>query len=128
MTFDFHNSGYKTTQKTLGSDKSVEILVFKKITGELKAVDRDAPDGFVKLSEALLRNNKLWSIIFLDVTQDTNALPVELKRNLVSLSEFVQKHTLRVLSGEADHDILIKINKSVIAGLSAQTTAVAEAA
>jgi flagellar protein FlaF len=47
----------------------------------------------------------------------SNALPDDLKRRLLLLSEFVRRTSLKVLAGEEDMSGLIEINKVVMAGL-----------
>jgi flagellar protein FlaF len=47
---------------------------------------------------ALKYNQLLWSIIQADVAEKDNALPEELKANLMSLSIFVDKQTSKGLT------------------------------
>jgi len=48
---------------------------------------------------------------------DDNKLPLELKTGLLSLAEFTQDHSRKVMLGQASHDVLIDINMSIIGGL-----------
>jgi flagellar protein FlaF len=113
--------GYKTAQKELMSAKSIERQIFGKITSQLQEVDLDQPNGFVGLAEAITQNVKLWNILFIDLTSPDNKLPMPLKNNLIALSEFVQAHSRKVLLSEADHQVLIDINRSIMAGLAGDT-------
>ncbi len=71
---------------------------------------------------ALRLNWRLWTIIQCDVASAENALPDELKANIVSLSIFVDRQTLDALSEPAASKLgtLIDINRNVAAGLSAR--------
>ena len=68
---------------------------------------------------ALKYNQLLWSIIQADVAGNDNALPEELKANLMSLSIFVDKQTSKGLTSPSDelYDSLININLNIAEGL-----------
>jgi flagellar biosynthesis activator protein FlaF len=68
---------------------------------------------------ALKYNQLLWSIIQADVAETDNALPEELKANLMSLSIFVDKQTSKGLTNPNDelYDSLININLNIAEGL-----------
>ena len=61
----------------------------------------------------------LWSIVQADVSQSDNALPEELKANLMSLSIYVDKQTTKGLKSPDDElfDGLISINLNIAEGL-----------
>jgi len=67
--------------------------------------------------KAVIENLKLWKILFLDLVNPDNKLPLDVKKSLIELSDFTQSHSRKVLLGEATHDVLIDINNSIIAGL-----------
>ncbi len=113
--------GYHTTQVELNSEKSIERQIFSKITSGLQKVDLSQPGGFPKLAEAVAQNTKLWNLLFIDLTNPDNKLPAALRDNLIGLAEFVQAHAIKVMAGEADHQILIDINRSIMAGLAGIT-------
>jgi len=68
---------------------------------------------------ALKYNQMLWSIVQADVSQPDNALPEELKANLMSLSIYVDKQTTKGLKNADDElfDGLISINLNIAEGL-----------
>lgn len=118
MTNSFHaQQTYKVAQRELTSPKEIELKVFASVTSALLNVDTKAPDGATQLATALLDNAKLWRIVFTDLVNPENPLPMPLKESLISLAEFTQKHTIAVLGGNADHAVLIDINQSVLKGL-----------
>lgn len=118
-----HNArhGYKTVQREMNSDKGIELKVFVSVTAALNQVDPKAADTHSQLADALVTNAKLWNILFIDLSSQKNTLPLDLKTRLMTLAEFTQEHTQKVLRGDADHSVLVDINKSIIAGLRAQS-------
>lgn len=119
--------GYKAVQKEMTSDKSVELRVFMSVTAQLRAVDAQDKLQFPALSDAILENLKLWKILFIDLVNPKNTLPLDLKTSLIQLADFTQNHSRRVLLGEASPDVLVDINNSVIAGLRQSMTASSKA-
>lgn len=118
MTNNFQaQQTYKVAQREFTSTKEIELKVFATITGNLKKVDMSAVGAPAQLAEALLENAKLWNIIFIDLINPENPLPMPLKQSLISLAEFTQKHTIAVLGGSADHQVLIDINLDIMKGL-----------
>lgn len=71
------------------------------------------------LSHALRFNQLFWTILQADITNPDNALPNEIKANIMSLSLFIDKQTMRPLSSfkESDLDVLIEINRNLAIGL-----------
>jgi flagellar protein FlaF len=120
--------GYGQTKRQTASDKHIELQLFSSITARLRA-QNSAPNPQetkhlnADMAQALLDNAKLWNILFCDLVTEQNKLPIETKKNLISLAEFTQQHTKRVLSGQAAPGILIEINDSVILGLKASLMA-----
>ena len=71
---------------------------------------------------ALKFNQTFWTVLQADLTSDGNALSDELKSDLLSLSVFVDKQTIKALADpQPEHlDVLIEINRNIAQGLSAQ--------
>lgn len=73
----------------------------------------------VRQDAALKRNQRLWTQVQRLLSQSGHPLPVEVRSNLLDLSRYVDRQTVKALiSGSAD-DLrpLIKINREVAAGL-----------
>ncbi len=115
--------GYASSQKNVATETELELKIFTEITGRLSSADPKQAGGFSLLAEAINDNARLWNLLFLDMTHEGNELPMELRNGLIYLAEFTRMHTAKVLQGEAGPEILIEINKSIIAGKRAQLDA-----
>jgi len=118
-------SGYASAVKPTRTNRGMEYAIFAKITHRMSAVDETAKSDFPALAAAVFDNQHLWSMLAADLMHDGNALPVPLRAQLIGLSEFVRKHSLRVLGGKASAAPLIDINTSIMRGLRGPTEAVA---
>lgn len=108
------------------SDKEIEFALFQQITDALERVldpDTRSPSLW---ADALSRNQQLWTIIATDLLQPENALPDDLKRSLLFLSEFVRQSTMKILGGAEGISDLIEVNRTVMAGLVRQVVHTAE--
>lgn len=103
-------------QRTVG-DKEIEYALFRQITEALEAVSVSTEFAPAAWADAISRNQQLWTIIAADLLSPANALPDELKRSLIYLSEFVRRTSLKVLAGEDGLSDLIEVNRTVMAGL-----------
>ncbi len=110
--------GYGKVQRETASDKHIELQLFTSITARLRAqANKNTTQINSVMAQALIDNAKLWNILFCDLVSQDNKLPISLKTNLISLAEFTQAHTQKVLRGEAGMSILIEVNDSIIIGL-----------
>lgn len=68
---------------------------------------------------AVRLNWKLWTIIQADILDDNSALSLELRQNLLNLSNFIDKHTVGIITTPEAGKLgtLIEINKNIAAGL-----------
>jgi flagellar protein FlaF len=112
---------YQAVENTTLSGRELEASILSRSAMRLAAV-RDnwgAADREEQLDEALRYNQRLWTLFQTELTDPNNPLPIELKRNLLSLSAFIDKRTFEVLSDPepAKLDILIEINRNIAAGL-----------
>lgn len=116
--------GYGQTKRETASDKHIELQLFTSITARLRAqVSKNSTKLNSVMAQALIDNAKLWNILFCDLVTEDNKLPLPIKKNLISLAEFTQAHTQKVLRGKAGMSILVEINDSVIIGLKASLMA-----
>ncbi len=111
-------NGYAAMQRETLSGRALEREVFNRITARLENVDPNAPGGGAAFAEALTQNSRLWRTLALDLAHRENHCPPKLRASLLSLAMFVEKHTRRVIDGQAGPQILIEINRNIIRGLT----------
>lgn len=72
-----------------------------------------------RLEAALKRNQRLWTQVQRLLAPDSHPLPIKLRADLLSLSLFVDRQTVKALISAAATDVrpLIDINREVAAGL-----------
>ncbi len=100
----------------LGRD--TEYRAFAKVTRQL-AEPREGGASFANLVRALHENNRLWAIIAQDVASNGNELDAKLRAQLFYLFEFSAQHSRKVMAGDANPEILVEINTSIMRGLRA---------
>lgn len=102
-----------------------EYAIFAKITHALRALDETDATAYPALARAVTDNLRLWGALSTDLRSDGNQLPDALRANLISLAEFVRKHSMAVLGGRGSIAVLIDINTSIMKGLRGEVEAVA---
>ena len=112
---------YAQTQKTSMPPREVEAMAFTKAALMLEDVKKTL-DDYDSYASALKFNQLLWTIIQADVVDKENKLPPQIKANILSLSIFVDRQTIKALADtKGDYlDTLININKNLAEGLMAQ--------
>lgn len=120
---------YQTVESATLSGRDLEANLLIKSAARLAAVQQnwDAPEREAMLDDSLRYNQRLWTVFQAEMMNEENPVPLEIKRNVLSLSAFVDKRTFDTMSypDPAKLDILIAINRNVAAGL--QSAAVGEA-
>jgi len=112
---------YAQTQKTSMPPREVEAMAFTKAALMLEDAKKTL-DDYDSYASALKFNQLLWTIIQADVVDKENKLPSPIKANILSLSIFVDRQTIKALAETKEQhlDILININKNLAEGLMAQ--------
>ncbi|PZX15066.1 flagellar protein FlaF [Palleronia aestuarii] len=105
-------SAYAPSTATFKPAKDVEYDAFAKITGAMKSA-QTMPEKVA----ALHRNKQLWNILAIDVADPENALPMQLRAEILSLAQFTGKQTSKILAGSDGIDVLVEINTSIMRGL-----------
>ena len=104
-----------------GNPRATEARAFMEAARRLSEAQGQLEHDEDAYRKALRLNWRLWTIIQSDVSSPDNPLPPELKANIISLSIFVDKHTLKALAEPAAGklNVLIEINRNIAAGLMA---------
>ena len=91
-----------------------------------------SPDTVEDLREALRLNWRLWTLFQANLSLEECQVPDEVRGNMLSLCNFVDKRTVQVLPQPTQESIkvLVDINRNIASGLmaSAQLSSAAEAA
>ncbi|MCU0842009.1 MAG: flagellar biosynthesis regulator FlaF [Thiobacillaceae bacterium] len=112
---------YQEVEKSSLSGRDLEASVLTKATQMLLQVQQNwgAPDRDQQLEEALLFNQRLWSLFQAEVSSPDNPLPPEIKTNILVLSSLVDKRIFDVIAypDPAKLNLIININRNIAAGL-----------
>lgn len=108
-------SAYAPAAAPTRTARSAEYEVIARISHRLKKAIKS--DDFPALAEALYENNKLWTALAVDVMDENNLLPDELRARIIYLSEFTRLHTQKVLRKQETAVPLLEINAMILGGL-----------
>jgi len=71
-------------------------------------------DDIGTLYRAVLFNRQIWNTFLIDLTDENNKLPRELKASLISIGIWVEKFSDKVCAGEESVDDLIDVNRTIM--------------
>ncbi len=114
------SQAYRSSQKLGSSARQTEAQALLETARMMDAaVDADEGQGDDAYRAALRLNWRLWTIIQADVSSTENPLPDDIRQNILSLSVFIDKHTVNALAEPSGRKlrVLIDINRNIAAGL-----------
>jgi len=81
---------------------------------------RQDPVDEATLLHAVRLNWRLWTIFQASLLEPDCPLPVEIRNNILSLANFVDRHTAGIIAAPSPDqlDVLIRINREIAAGLT----------
>lgn len=81
--------------------------------------DISLPAAKRELRDAIRLNWRLWTIFQAELTLETNPIPMDMRRNMLTLCQFVDNHTILCMSELNPEKIktLIDINRNIAQGL-----------
>jgi flagellar protein FlaF len=108
-------SYFRTPQIGGATPRETEILAFGLCNDRLTraATPRER-------IEALGKTQELWSLLVTDVGSEGNALPDDLKKNLIGLGFWAMQYATRAILKELPLQPLIDLHRDMIDGLRAQ--------
>jgi flagellar protein FlaF len=120
---------YQRAQLHTASPLTVELMAFTRVTTAMERCALEAKNAasagpaaatqrHVQVCEAVSQNSRLWLTLIEDLNNPANRLTAELKGRLASLGATSIQHGRRVISGKATVQLLIDINRAIIAGLT----------
>lgn len=111
------SQAYQSSQKLGSAPRQTEARALLEAARMMDAaVESNDMDAY---RAALRLNWRLWTIIQADVTAPECELPTEIRENIISLSVFIDKHTVSALAdrGVEKLRVLIDINRNIASGL-----------
>ena len=108
---------YGQVQKSALTGRAAEAEAFAKSAAKL----HEAASGLIEADmykQALKDNQKLWTLIQASLTEDNGRIPETLKKDILKLSVFVDKQTLKALAAPSYRNVeaLININRQMASG------------
>jgi len=111
---------YAPTAAPTRSARSIEYDVIARITYRLKTAIESGK--LAPLLEALHENRKLWRTLAIDVADDENLLPDDLRARIFYLGQFTSHHTSEVIRKKASAVPLLEVNTAILRGLKQERT------
>lgn len=112
-------TGYTQMRKASASPRQIEAELLTAIASSLEVAADPENGSYTALANAIHRNAQLWTALLADLAMPENSLDDQLKAQLISLGAFSMRHGNKVLSKEEGCEPLIRINRSIAAGLRA---------
>jgi flagellar biosynthesis activator protein FlaF len=118
-------SAYLNMAQSSQDGRELEATVLLKAANKLKECrdDWETEDGQGALTEALRYNQRLWTIFQAELCDNTNALPSDVRNNLLRLSNYVDRSTFAMMAEpkRTTLDSLIQLNHTIAEGLLDRT-------
>jgi flagellar protein FlaF len=112
---------YDSIRQETSSGRTLEASVLMRAAQKLKDCQNhwDSEDRETQFNEAIRLNQMIWSIFQEELSQEHNPLPLELKRQLLTLSVYVDRTIFEAIANPAPEKLttLININQNIAAGL-----------
>ena len=114
------NSYASTRGEVSGREADAQALL--QCANQLRTALDDNGKDFLAYGNALRRNQKLWTMFQVALTEPENIVPDDLKNTLLSLSMYVDKVSFRAANSFAPEILksLIDINITIATGLRAK--------
>ncbi|MBX7249734.1 MAG: flagellar biosynthesis regulator FlaF [Caulobacteraceae bacterium] len=109
---------YQSAAQRAENPREAEYRLFGQVTRALMEAAQADPTDFKTRIDALDWNRRLWSALATDCSDPGNAMPVQARAQIISLSIWVARHTSAVMRKEEDIQDLIDINRLIMQGLS----------
>ena len=115
---------YQRAAQRAENPRDTEYRLFGDVTRALIEASQVDDSDIQTRIDALDWNRRVWSALASDCARDDNALPDQVRANIISLSLWVNRHSSAVMRREEDFEPLIEVNRIIMQGLApAQTQA-----
>lgn len=112
-------NAYAKTSRSVLTPREAEAAVLMKAAGKLQAFQGESISSSMALNEALVFNQRVWTVLASAVSDPTNPLPDDLRRNVTGIAVFVFRTILDAMIEPTARKIesLISLNHQLAAGL-----------
>jgi flagellar protein FlaF len=114
---------YQQAATRAEAPRDAEYRLFGQVTRALIVASEAPSSDLAARIDAIDWNRRLWSTLARDCSEPGNALPVEVRASIISLSLFVGRHSSEVMRGEDNFETLIEINKIMMQALGHKSEA-----
>ncbi len=111
-------TAYQQASARAENPRETEYRLFSMVTRALMDVQGLGRQNLGALSSAIDWNKRVWGALGQDCADDRNGLDASLRAGIISLAMFVERYSPQVVRDNADIDILIDINRTVMQGLA----------
>ncbi len=116
-TAQLAHQAYAKAGSEVRSPRQTEYAAFSRISHALRNAALEKQRNYPGFVAALSENRRLWSTIAVDVADENNGLPQDLRARLFYLAEFTEEETRKILRGKGDVGALIEVNAAIMQGL-----------
>ena len=118
MSNENASTKYRQPAQQGGSPRETEGRALMEAARRL-SLAKDNPGDTEVLVDSVRLNWRLWTIFQSDVSDPSADLPAELRDNMLTLCNYIDKRTVEILSDPKPQslDVLININRNIAAGL-----------
>jgi flagellar protein FlaF len=115
---------YSNVPSPTADPRQVEGWALTETALRMKAAQREPIDE-AALLQAVRVNWRLWTIFQAALLDPDCPLPIEIRNNILSLSNFVDKYTAGIIAEPKPEklDVLIRVNREIAGGLMTVPTA-----
>ncbi|WP_431283447.1 flagellar biosynthesis regulator FlaF [Humitalea sp. 24SJ18S-53] len=110
---------YAATQVAVATPRETELRAFRFVNGLLAGANEDLRAR----TNALHKTHHLWAILLAGLLSPGNALPQDLRGNLVSLGLWAQKEAMARIGTDASLEPLMALHRDMIEALESQALA-----
>jgi flagellar protein FlaF len=111
---------YQQARSRGESPRDAEYRLFGQVTLALMDASKLPKTDIQARADALDWNRRMWQTLAADCSAPDNALPPQLRAQIISLCMWVRRQTSAVMRGQDTFDSLIEINRIMMQGLAAR--------
>ncbi len=100
------------------SPRELEYRAFAQATAALQRLQAEDAPSLTLRAEAIGANRRLWALLSADCMAEGNALPPEVRAQIISIALWVSRYSTEALVEGASVEPLIDVNRMMMDGLA----------